>query len=414
MKNIFLFYTLIVYAFCTTFAQNAKPDVLSQWAAQPEYRNYSPFCDENGTIRKEYGGDKADFRSCKVNSVYLEKYGESLFKTEDFTFDDKTVWPEKLPTWLNLKKITEIGKTPGLNIKKLHKQGITGKGVSIAIIDQPLGKHKEYQNNLVFYKNPTNRLEEAAMHGSALTSIAVGKTVGVAPDAKLYYIVHKYQYTDGIFSAEPYAEAIEHLLDVNHYLPDDEKIVVIAISQGGFKDRFNSKPTGLERFSAALKKAKEQGIWVITTDDNVFTLSRKNYYANPDEIYSYTKPAHWFDDRDMKFYENSDKILVPTDYRILASPTGYEDYVAYGHGGLSWAVPYLAGVYALAKQVKHDLTPDLFMKTAYETAYSLSFEYNGKQYKAKYFINPEKLIGTLQINKETKNKTTKKSRRINK
>jgi hypothetical protein len=392
MKKLFLPCAFVLGLLSTLCAQENNFNARSQWDNQPEYADYSVMCDGNGTL---HGGGKADFRSCKVNAVYLENYGENLFKTEDFSFDDKTVWPEKLPSWLNLKKIMKIGKTPGLNIKKLHKQGITGKGVSIAIIDQPLGKHKEYQDNLVFYKNPANRDEEAAMHGSALASIAVGKTVGVAPDAKLYYIASNFTETDGVFNAEPYAEAIEYLLDVNRYLSDDEKIVVIAISKGGFNSSEN--PTGLEKFLVAFKKAKEQGIWVITTGDDVFTLSRKSYYADPDKISSYVKPAYWFYDNDMKYYENIDDILVPTDYRILASPTGYEDYVAYGHGGLSWAVPYLAGVYALAKQVKPDLTPDLFMQIARATAYSPSFEYKGKKnYKAKYFINPQALIKALR------------------
>ncbi|MDR3113555.1 MAG: hypothetical protein LBU09_04190, partial [Endomicrobium sp.] len=70
-------------------------------------------------------------------------------------------------------------------------------------------------------------------------------------------------------------------------------------------------------------------------------------------------------------------------------------------------------VYALAKQVKPNITPQEFLQTARETADNPSFEYEGKTYKTKYFINPEKLIkkllqtqsiGKNQISEETKNK----------
>ena len=47
----------------------------------------------------------------------------------------------------------EIGKNPGLNIRKLHKEGLTGKGIGIAIIDQNLlVDHSEYKDQLRMYE----------------------------------------------------------------------------------------------------------------------------------------------------------------------------------------------------------------------------------------------------------------------
>jgi len=60
-------------------------------------------------------------------------------------------------------------------------------------------------------------------------------------------------------------------------------------------------------------------------------------------------------------------LLFPMDSRTTASPTGADKYVFYGPGGLSWSVPWAAGLYALACQVKPDVTPELFWKTALET-----------------------------------------------
>jgi hypothetical protein len=55
------------------------------------------------------------------------------------------------------------------------------------------------------------------------------------------------------------------------------------------------------------------------------------------------------------------------DSRTTASPTGKEDYVFYRQGGWSWAIPYLAGMYTLAVQVKPDITPEEFWDTALNT-----------------------------------------------
>ena len=53
----------------------------------------------------------------------------------------------------NPDSIMEIGKNPGLNVRKLHKAGITGKGVGIAIIDQNLlVDHCEYKDQLRMYE----------------------------------------------------------------------------------------------------------------------------------------------------------------------------------------------------------------------------------------------------------------------
>jgi hypothetical protein len=55
------------------------------------------------------------------------------------------------------------------------------------------------------------------------------------------------------------------------------------------------------------------------------------------------------------------------DSRGTASPTGYDDYVFYRQGGWSWSIPYIAGLYALACQVKPDITPEVFWSKALET-----------------------------------------------
>ena len=179
-------------------------------------------------------------------------------------------------------------------------------------------------------------------------------------------------------------------MELNEILPVEDRISIISISRGFGPEDLNRK-----YFLEILKQAKEKGVLVLTTND-VFTVSRNCYYASPDKIASYTHPAYWFKEEEISFYKKISDICVPTDYRIIASPTGEKDYVAYSNGGLSWAVPYLAGIAALAKQVKPDLTPQEFMDTARKTAQSVEVKKGNTSAKAKYFINPQDLIKELQ------------------
>ena len=79
----------------------------------------------------------------------------------------------------------------------------------------------------------------------------------------------------------------------------------------------------------------------------------------------------------------NDALIVPIDSRTTAGYTGESDYVFYRQGGYSWAAPWLAGMYALCAQVYPDITPDLFIRLAFETGDSLS---------AGKIINPVRLI----------------------
>ena len=62
--------------------------------------------------------------------------------------------------------------------------------MGIAIIDQTLlTEHQEYGDRLRFYQEYHSAAQDgASVHGPAVASIALGKTVGAAPEALLYFI----------------------------------------------------------------------------------------------------------------------------------------------------------------------------------------------------------------------------------
>ena len=335
-----------------------------------------------------------DVRCCDLSNKDLSGLNEQII-LKYITFDDKTIWPKggKMPKWLNPQRIMQTGKTPGLNIRELHGKGITGKGVSIAIIDQSLGKHAEYQDRLRFYKDMAKSGSWASMHGAAVASIALGKTVGVAPEADLYYISSRFEEgEDGKFNAGPEADAIKEILEINKSLPSGQKIAVISISRG-----FNDSDSNRKEYLDVIKKAKEQNIAVLTSK-NVVSISRGGYDADTDKRSAYTLLSDWIWEYGGINNFNS-RIWTPAGYRIIASPTGYNDFVAYGGAGSSsWAVPYYAGLYALAKQVYPALTADVFEEAVRATSSTAKIKSvsGDKEGEVKYFINPTTLIEYFQ------------------
>jgi hypothetical protein len=101
----------------------------------------------------------------------------------------------------------------------------------------------------------------------------------------------------------------------------------------------------------------------------------------------------------MDFYQNGidqNILLIPMDSRTTASPTGFNDYVFYRWGDLSWTVPYLAGMYALACQVNPDVTPEEFWETALSTGRTTQIEYEWKQFELGVILDPQALIAAIE------------------
>jgi hypothetical protein len=81
------------------------------------------------------------------------------------------------------------------------------------------------------------------------------------------------------------------------------------------------------------------------------------------------------------------------DSRCVASPTGNDKYVFYYSGGMSWAVPYTAGLYALCSQVNPNITPNEFNTAIYNTATKVHLDDTNDEYN---ILNPEGLINEIK------------------
>lgn len=351
---------------------------------------YNPDSNENWQV---------DVRGTDLSSLDLNDKMSDLLHAD---FDSVTKWPDTLPEGFDPAKIMELGKDPGLNVRELHKQGITGKGVSVAIIDQPLlVDHKEYADRVKFYEEINiKRNAEAQMHGPAVASIAVGETVGVAPKAELYYIAE----THGTFRKDGFdwdftylAQSIDRILEVNKSLPKNKKIRVISISVGWSPDQ-----KGYKEVTESVGRAKKEGIFVVSSSlDETYGIRfqglGRDSLSDPNDYNAY-KPGEFWARRyfDAPYKLGQDTLLIPMDSRCTASPTGKNDYVFYSSGGWSWSIPYIAGLYALACQANSSITPEIFWQKALDTSTTISIQNDGKTYKFGKIADPVKLIESIK------------------
>jgi len=275
-------------------------------------------------------------------------------------FDSQTVWPgaDRLPAGFEPARLLEEGKNPGLGVRKLHAAGIDGRGVGIAIMDQPLLlDHEEYKDRIVKYTEVEVEGSSPQMHGPAVASIAVGKSCGVAPGAALYYFAcPSWKWLRN----EPWAEQLDRIVEMNRGLTGTPRIRVVSISLGAFSERPN-----YARWQQAVKKAEEAGILVVTCDPGFLTLGTlKRLEKRPDPT-----PSDY--ERGLYFYPGA-ALCVPAANRTLASFRGPGLYTYDRNGGMSWTVPYLAGVAALGWQVNPAVKPqemvELWKRTAVRTA----------------------------------------------
>lgn len=398
-------------------------------------------------IIEELGGLKLRNGCCYDVRGYditqLELTDEQLL---NLTIDKTTVMTSEQKAIL--EPYMEAMKNPGLGIRQLHEQGFTGKGVKMAIIDGPLGMHEEYKDNIVGEVRDINSEELggdcmfASMHGAAVISIAAGKNTGVAPDAGVVYYSaaniskdpediktyrERFQQemnvniddpesvnelenalkdfdTQGYcISNMPDVEAINRILDENEKLPENERVSVVSISWG-----FDELAPGYEELQQAVQRAKEQGVFIVSTE----LAAHYGFYTNGanrspvgdvDSPECYEAGAWWKNkpESSIESLNGADKdklLLFPMDHRTVADFTDSTSYRYEGNdGGMSWSTPWVAGMYVLAKQADPSITPEKFWQYALETSSECrnndSGEYVGR------LINPQGLIQKILENK---------------
>lgn len=272
-------------------------------------------------------------------------------------FDSRTVWPaaDRLPAGFDPGALIRGHQGPGLGVRALHDRGIDGRGVGVAIIDQPLLLgHREYALRILRYDAAGLDGMSPQMHGSPVVSIMVGRTVGVAPRAALTYLAVPMWEQDN----RPYIEALRKIVDWNRVLPAGERIRVVSISTGMFP-----RYPHFAEWETARAEARNAGILVVTCDRNTlkYGILACRPGQDPDDRMSYGPSDYTWPD---------DAIRVPGAGRTLASHQGEDVYVFDREGGMSWGPPYIAGLAALAFQVAPGISPERLIQLLIESAFT--------------------------------------------
>jgi hypothetical protein len=273
------------------------------------------------------------------------------------TFDQNTRWPEenKLPRGFSPIAWLARGKDPGLGIKDIHKQGVTGKGVSVAVIDKPIfAGHQEFEGRIVYRRiaPEVKRNSFLHFHGISCASILAGSTCGVAPEATIYY----FATPDTARRFYYYSLALDELVKVNESLPPKNKIRIVSISDGiSREDR--DWPT----WESAVKKAEASGVKVLCSTSTAL----KGFVwggCRPDKDRgspsNYDIALYWLDRIQRSQSSEEEKgllyanIIIPGDFRTTSSNMAEDTYIYWGKGGFSWAIPYVAGLAGLAWEIK--------------------------------------------------------------
>lgn len=365
-----------------------------------------------------YAEDKIPKKFSYVADLNISQYDFKNSKDiiETYSFFSKQKWPEasKMPDGFDPQALLEWGKDPGLNVRKLNEQGYKGRGVNIAYIDQPLLlDHIEYKDqNINYYMTEPGSVfsYRPSYHGPGMLSILSGKTIGVAPEANVYFFG-----TTAWEGQSKDANALYELIKVNNTLPDDEKIKVVGISD--FVSTAEPEP---EQFAKAIEAAEASGIMVITSNSyfNVHVASidpykDKNDYNNYVEDYNNdgnTGFARLHEYIKMQ-PEYSIPFYIPGGSRTTADGSKYfdwnghvdaimnefndfnpnENFVYHSSGGRSNCVPYITGVIALGLQIDPNLTKEEIINYMYDSA---------NTFLDGVIINPEGFIELVKVNCE--------------
>lgn len=389
MKSRVLIVVLIISIISTIFAgcenkindelvSNLNNDFVSKIDIHPEPLDYMR--GKVTDINEIYNSDRDRYELRGYDASELDF---TNIKLNNFIFDSQTIWTDKLPNGFDIETIIEYGKKPGLGVDELHKQNITGKGVSVGVIDgRLLVDHEEFSSNIRLYEEIFEMEGPAHYHGTPITSILGGKNVGVAPNVNIFYIAYLDENTETEDGYIYLAKAIERMVEINSELPEDGKIKVVSISSG-----WNPESENAQAIYNAIDKAKDEDMFVITA--RLFDTHNFDYDGldrdpmnNPKDKESYYSATHFGIDEPVRW---------------LASPTGIDEYVMYSKGAWSMVIPYISGLYALACEVDPNITPEIFWEIALSSADNLILngEYPRNTEENKRLVKPIELISII-------------------
>lgn len=311
-----------------------------------------------------------DIRWCNARKVDLRQSAD-VIPAVRFNLDTKWPKPDRLPPGVNPGQLLTNAMNPGLGVRELHRAGITGERVHVAIVDYDIqGFHPEYARQIVEIHR-VNTKGGPSMHGPAVASLLVGQNCGTAPGARVHFIVTP----DGSNDAAHDAEALRWVMSRNKQLPAAEQIRIVSVSaspSGRARYRFRNS----DQWDAAVREAEATGLLVIDGTEHHSFVGPCNLDPSDPENPAKVRPV--LAKGLPEFFKG--RILVPTGPRTTAEEyhrkehsyqyCGFQKETSFGAGS-SWAMPYCAGVLAMGLQLQPDLSAADLRALLFQTAYTL-------------------------------------------
>ena len=160
---------------------------------------------------------------------------------------------------------------------------------------------------------------------------------------------------------EPYADGLNWIVEQNEKLPEGEKIRVVSVSAApsGEGSPFTEN---LELWDQAVEAAQAAGIVVLDCRTGEETGFIASAFFDPTAREDPTACTGGWPSNPMTV--SPSEIGVPCSYRTVAEEywEGETSYQYDGSGGLSWGIPYAAGVLALGWQVAPELDGETMLQ----------------------------------------------------
>lgn len=258
---------------------------------------------------------------------------------------------------------------------ELWKQGLTGQGVGVAVLDTGLSSHATLQGNIVGYRSfvdDKQNVHDDHFHGTAMSGIISGlgkdeNYPAVAPNAKLIGL--KVADDKGRVQPDKVALAVRWAVENR----EQYNIQVLNMS---FTGEATDDPVQTADLVKAVEEASAKGIVVVA--------SAGNDGPKPSTMLA---PASAPSSISVASMESSTRTISDFSHRspvgeahatVTAPGSGWLEPITGGgywvEGGTSHAAAALSGVIAMWKQAKPDLTPAQARQALEQTANPLSRE----------------------------------------
>jgi serine protease AprX len=201
-----------------------------------------------------------------------------------------------------------------------------------------------------------------SMHGPAVLSLLVGDRAGAALGAKVYFAAAPSWSGD----AKYFAEALDWMVQESGKLPRGKGIRVVSVSAAPSSRGSPFSKNGSD-WEKAVERAASKGILVLDCSMERGLIAPCFYdTADPDNPRACI--PGW-PDRAWGF--SSSMILAPTSYRSYAEAYSANSTARQymGKGGLSWGIPWAAGVLAMGWQLDPSLAGEAMVKLLKDSAY---------------------------------------------